>query len=368
MSKIAFLSWNIENLGVKKTTDSGGEIYNLIAFVAQQVKADVIGLMEMPITAPSTIRTGILNALTAITDGEWDGDILSPQRKETYILLWRTDKFFKKNHSGMTRFDKDGKELKFPTASGQVGGREAAYCCFENKTNAGKYFNYVAFHAPGPGGSYTAFGGHQLSKSWPLFNAKSKSNPVPVSKVVIGGDFNIQWNETNRGLLATTTEATSSGSNTTATGRPKRGQNKGPVTTVEEKPNNEICYANLRDPNGANLTARIENTPTTLKNEVTGNNLSDFSSCYASTYDHFFEKGLTGTINSGVVPILQWLTDGTCKQIIENYRSKSAVFDEKLKWEVDPTKWTDRLTVKDAWLFYRRLVSDHLPISLSGNI
>jgi len=368
MSKIAFLSWNIENLGVKKTTDSNGEIFNLIAFVAKQTKADVIGLMEMPITAPSEIFTGIITALAAITDGDWDGDIISPRQKETYFLLWRTDKFFKKLKSGLTTIDKDGNELKFPNASGLVGGREAAYCCFENKSQAGKYFNYLAFHAPGPGGTYTAFGGHQLSKAWPLYNTKSKNNPVPVSKVIIGGDFNVQWNETNKGSLTTTTKASTSGPSTTASGRPRRGQNKGPITTTQSLPNKTICYGSLMSSEGPNLKAHIENTPSTLKNEVTNTSLSDFTPCYASTYDHFFEKGLTGTIESGIVPILQWLSDGTCKQIIENYRTQPAVFAANLNWEVHPTKWVDRLTKKDAWQFYRRLVSDHLPISLSGNV
>ena len=367
MSKLSFLSWNIENLGPKKVLESNGQIFNFISLVALHSKADVIGLMEMPKSNPAKIQRGIIHALNANTEGDWLGEILYPGQKETYFILWRTDRGFKKIDSGITEIDQNKNELKFPTSSGKVGGRPAAYCVFKNDTN-NSYFNYVSFHAPGPGGVFTPVGGNALSKAWPLYKTNTAKKPVEAKNVIVGGDFNIVWNDKTKALLPIPPPPVQkTASSTHASGRPVRNTTSKPEVTFVEKSRHDICYGSLLDKDGPNLTARIKISPTTLKNDIPGNKLNSLKDCLGKSYDHFFEKGLK-TIDDKVLPVLTWLSNGTFKSIIETYKNEVAVNSTNLNGEVPPHQWTDRLTKKDAWLFYRRLVSDHLPISLIGTV
>lgn len=320
MPAIIVLSWNIENLGPVKITESNGEIFNLIACTIHEAKASLVALLEMSRDDKeiTLVRQGLVVALQAATGNVWHSVFIDAQIKEGYLILWDTSVGFApmpksasatlgpgphysiaEVDAGLTENDGSGNRLSFPTENGTVGGRPAGYCTFQA---SGTRFTYIAFHAPGPGSSrsFTPAAGLQLAKAAQL--------ALPTqTKVVLGGDFNVH-------LDATTSV------NDYVLGKYHL---TGPQTQVD------MMYGSLTAATGPGLTRRTPSEETSLIREphlVSAALARDNRTvaCRANKYDHIFEKGLHGR-TTGVIDMLQWLYAGE-----DIYRLNSTAFNNSI--------------------------------------
>lgn len=371
MANITFLSWNIMNFGSKRISQSQkyervkegnkmrlvlkgqAKIYGLIAATCHNAGADLVGLMEYPKGATGRdAQTEIMTALGA----NWES-LFFEAGNEAYCFFWNNTKLSILKRpaatgpapaatgpaydatdplvAGLTDRKYDGKALEFPTENGKVGGRPAAFGFFTEATS-GNIFCASVFHAPGPG-TYTPLAGNRLAQAYvfrrqPQPQHYDNKTDAVVAKVVVGGDFNVNWGDGTRYIPDP---------NFT-----KRFMAYDSFTTATVN----VCPG---------MTASITNELTSLTTVASFNAVTMTTSAdvRASSFDHIFSKGLGG--NAGTVhDVVALVQQGQpLAAAVAQYADTKAIAE--LPWQ---SRGDILNNLRDAFQFYRTLVSDHLPV------
>ncbi|HEX8126708.1 MAG TPA: endonuclease/exonuclease/phosphatase family protein [Allosphingosinicella sp.] len=304
------LGWNIENYGPKKDLAGGAELIKFIAEVIRYRNFDIAAICEVRQNWADKIGL----KLKAELAGAWDyfaSEQYVPGRLEQYLFLWNGATVTRQNIAGT----KAGFQDKFfDGKKAQVGfsrfikDRPPLMGQFEAKASKGK-LRVAMYHAPEP-------------KDWrdprdAAINMATATDLRPAGMAsVVMGDFNVKksanWQNGNYG---------------------------------------QFCFAKLVGEGFTQQLSKNELTSLTKRNTV----ITSLADCKCQPYDQIF----TWTPGAPATAVPTRVED-----LIDEAMKTAKVSAPLLALLKKLAKNTTKIgTYQDAFSAYRRLVSDHLPVS-----
>lgn len=320
MAQITVMYWNIQVYGLAKHNSHGPELISFIAQVIENYGVDVICMNEMRGGQATVIGLDLRNELSNIgRAANWQSQAspIYSTNNEEYVFVWRTGAVTNYQAFQGQYLDNQGNVIGFP--NGPNTDRPPYLGYFRTVANPQRNILIAGFHAPRPG--------------WWLGVRNGNRNLARVQEFATQGHICLIMGDTNIAFDNDVATPNSRGADAWA-----------------------AQGFNLAG-GGGRFTQLIANDNSSLIDYNQAWNGMTINDCYSEPYDQLFirHNPATGNTSSANPLTLELIAECMNANYLESYLDDI----ESVVIGMSPGGYP---AVEDAFVAYRRWVSDHMPV------